>query len=173
MERQETVDYWERQAKISKLLENGENTQHKYKTWNDIWENDELLAGLWNQFIKEDVEVAKEAEDYGEKYMKVYPNTYEGILEAYGGKPDNFIKDNMSFWGDEERSDCPGSVAGYRFEDSWFRLDVSSSEEEFVTTDTSAGYIIQLIIDSVLKGTIDDATAKKRFREFCVAKVNN
>ena len=147
-------------------------THQKQLTWDEIWENDELLAGLWNQFIKEDAEVAKEAEDYGEKYMKVYPNTYEGILEAYGGKPENFIKDNMSFWGDEERSDCPDSVAGYRFEDSWFRLDVSSSEEEFVTTDTSAGYIIQLIIDGVLNGTIDDAAAKKRFREFCVATVN-
>lgn len=147
-------------------------THQKQLTWDEIWENDELLAGLLNQFIKEDAEVAKEAEDYGEKYMKVYPNTYEGILEAYGGKPENFIKDNMSFWGDEERSDCPDSVAGYRFEDSWFRLDVSSSEEEFVTTDTSAGYIIQLIIDGVLNGTIDDAAAKKRFREFCVATVN-
>lgn len=141
-------------------------------TWQEIVDNDDMLVKMWNQFIKEDAEVAKEAEDYGEKYMKVYPNTYEGILEAYGGKLENFIKDNKSFWGDEESSDCPNSVAGYRFEDSWFRLDVSSSEEEFVTSDISAGYIIEIIILGVLRGTIDDEDARARFREFCVATVN-
>ena len=165
MERQETVDYWERQAKISKLLANGENTQHKHKTWDEISGNDELLANLWNQFIKEDAEVAKEAEDYGEKYMKVYPNTYEGILEAYGGKPENFIKDNLSFWGD-------GGGNGYEFQDKWFKRDVSTSEEEFVISDDSVWFLIESIIDCVLNGTIDDEAVKARFREFCVAMEN-
>lgn len=137
-------------------------TEQKHKTWDDIWENDELLANLWNQFIKEDAEVAKEAEDYGEKYMKVYPNTYEGILEAYGGKPENFIKDNMSFWGSSSNN-------GYSFDESWFMIDITASEEEFATSDNSTMELIELIIMNRFGDmTKTSVGIKRRFKQFCI-----
>lgn len=139
-------------------------THQKQLTWDEILENDELLANLWNQFVKEDAEVAKEAEDYGEKYMKVYPNTYEGILEAYGGKPENFIKDNMSFWGGSGNN-------GYSFDESWFMIDITASEEEFATSDYEAITIIELLIHSHF-GESQNSPTMERFREFCVATAN-
>ena len=133
----------------------------KKLTWAEIVDNDELLAKMWNQFVTVDEEVAKEAEDYGEKYMKVYPNTYEGILQAYSGYVDNFIKDNLSFWGD-------GGCNGYEFQDKWFKCDMSTSEEEFVISDDSVWFLIESIIDCVLNGTIDDEEAKERFKQYCI-----
>ena len=132
----------------------------KKLTWDEILENDELLANLWNQFIKEDAEVAKEAEDYGEKYMKVYPNTYEGILEAYGGKPDNFIKDNMSFW--------QGSGSdGYSLVESWFIINITTSEEEYASSDDSVLELIELMIMNQF-GESQDSPIMERFKQFCI-----
>ena len=135
-------------------------TEQKHKTWDDIWENDELLANLWNQFIKEDAEVAKEAEDYGEKYMKVYPNTYEGILQAYNGYVDNFIKDNMSFW--------QGSGSdGYSLVESWFIINITTSEEEYASSDDSVLELIELMIMNQF-GESQDSPIMERFKQFCI-----
>ena len=139
--------------------------KQKKLAWAKIVDNDELLAKMWNKFVTVDEEVAKEAEDYGERYMKIYPNTFEGISEAYSGEIEFFIKDNLSFWGN-------GCGNGYEFQDKWFKRDVSTSEEEFVISDDSVWFLIESIIDCVLNGTIDDEAAKKRFRKYCVEHQN-
>ena len=130
--------------------------------WYDICNNDnaDLLVKLWNQFIKDDEEVANEGDNYGMEYMKIYPNTVEGIMKAYGSDALRFIKDNLSYY-DEGGSD-------YLFSDQWCRLDMSSCEEEFMVSHNSPWEIIKGIIDEVLSGHIDYEAATNRFKKYCV-----
>lgn len=136
--------------------------KQKKLTWAEIVDNDELLAKMWNKFVTVDEEVAKEAEDYGEKYLKVYENTYEGILQAYSGYVDNFVKDNMSFW--------QGSGSdGYSLVESWFIINITTSEEEYAASDDSVIELIELIImDRFGDMTKESVGIKRRFKQFCV-----
>ena len=140
--------------------------KQKKLTWAEIVDNDELLAKMWNKFVAVDEEVAKEAEDYGEKYMKLYPNTYEGVLDAYSGYVDKFLEGNMSFWGES------GSE-GYLFCDKWFRINIASSEEQYLTSDECAMELIELILlDRFGDMTKESVGIKRRFKQYCVEHQN-
>lgn len=131
-------------------------------TWQEIVDNDELLAKMWNRFIEDDREVSKEADDYGRKYMKVYPNTVEGIMEAYGYDALRFIRDNLSFWNDGESN-------GYRFCDKWCRINISSSEEQYLTSDSFVMNLIDLILMDLFGAmTKDSVGISQRFKQFCI-----
>jgi hypothetical protein len=133
----------------------------KKLTWDDICQNDAMLANLWNKFITEDDALVKECDNYGAEYMKIYRNNLQGLIKAYDNDYERFMKDNMSFWGDG------GECDGYNFSDDYFILDISASEEKFATSDSDALELIELIIHRNF-GESDKSPTKDRFRKYCL-----
>lgn len=133
----------------------------KKLTWDDICQNDAMLANLWNKFITEDDALVKECDNYGAEYMKIYRNNLQGLIKAYDNDYERFMKDNMSFWGDG------GECDGYNFSDDYFILDISFSEEKFATSDSDALELIELIIHRNF-GESDKSPTKDRFKEYCL-----
>ncbi|MCR5382413.1 MAG: hypothetical protein K6G44_15620 [Lentisphaeria bacterium] len=131
----------------------------KKLTWDDIRENNELLVKMWNTFIYADSKMNKETMSYGDKYLKIYPLTYEGIAEAYDNDFRKFIVDNKSFWG--------GNNGPELFSSDWLCLDISGSEEEFITSDNEAIYLIATIIQrNFIEG--QNSPTMARFRRYCI-----
>ena len=135
------------------------------KDWKEISKNDCLVMMLWNRFVKEDEEMAVETAGYGERFMRVYRNTFDGLYKAYCGDMLRFAKDNMSFWGD-----AGSRCEGYLFSDGYFVTDCSSSEEIFATSDDSVVNLVASIIHRNL-GETGDGPTMARFIEFCRANV--
>ena len=129
------------------------------KTWKDIREDDDLLMKLWNSFITEDKELREEAEKYGERYMKIYPNDMDGILEAYTGDTVRFVQDNVSFWSEG------GPCDSYDFSEPYFIIDASFCDERYATSETSVSELVEMIVH---RNFGESGQIVKRFMEYCL-----